>query len=377
MAEYSPPIEDLPIFDASVFITEDTELVNKLKNKFVRYPTAQGNNTLQSVQVNGSLNVNGSSTLNGSSTQVALNIKDNTANRTTQISQISNEFRIQCPANNSSTIRLIAGNGPNIDCQIGNTGFVINNRNLVLGTSSGITFADGKIQQTSFTGWVNSPGTFSNANITLDNSGKITAISSGNTSISSDLITIVPTSPSNPSTSGIVNNFNQNGYNPISSSNTSGINTYCYMYNIPTYDVSNANYIITLEYYIFQQSSNIPYFNKGKIIIYPTRIPNTSFYVGYLNNAIDNNYNFVYTGTNAPNGRWLWNTDFNYVNLPNTLGPNILISKSGSGNLTLTLSFGIDSAGTNQHTDGYIKILSRDENLSSSGIELSNTFKSV
>lgn len=54
MAEYSPPIEDLPIFDNLVFTNGDEPLTyNIAKKKFLRYPIAQGTETLQAITVNG------------------------------------------------------------------------------------------------------------------------------------------------------------------------------------------------------------------------------------------------------------------------------------------------------------------------------------
>ncbi len=54
MSDYSPPTEDLPIFDVNVFNSGDEPLTyNQAKKKFLRYPTAQGKETLQAVDVNG------------------------------------------------------------------------------------------------------------------------------------------------------------------------------------------------------------------------------------------------------------------------------------------------------------------------------------
>lgn len=54
MSDYSPPSEDLPIFDVNVFLTGDEPLTyNQAKKKFLRYPSAQGKETLQEIDVNG------------------------------------------------------------------------------------------------------------------------------------------------------------------------------------------------------------------------------------------------------------------------------------------------------------------------------------
>lgn len=54
MSDYSPPTEDLPIFDVTVFNSGDEPLTyNQAKKKFLRYPIAQGKETLQTIDVNG------------------------------------------------------------------------------------------------------------------------------------------------------------------------------------------------------------------------------------------------------------------------------------------------------------------------------------
>ena len=54
MAQYLPPTENLPIFDTSVFNINDTGLtLSEANSLFLRYPIAQGTETLQAVNVNG------------------------------------------------------------------------------------------------------------------------------------------------------------------------------------------------------------------------------------------------------------------------------------------------------------------------------------
>lgn len=58
MADYLPPTEDLPIFDSSVFKHDTTALTVDEANKiFLRYPTAQGSETLQDTTIIGSLTI--------------------------------------------------------------------------------------------------------------------------------------------------------------------------------------------------------------------------------------------------------------------------------------------------------------------------------
>jgi len=54
MADYTPPTENLPIFDSTVFLTGDEPLTyNDAKKRFLRYPNAQGTENLQTINVNG------------------------------------------------------------------------------------------------------------------------------------------------------------------------------------------------------------------------------------------------------------------------------------------------------------------------------------
>lgn len=54
MTDYSPPTENLPIFDSSVFLSGDQPLTyNEAKKKFLKYPNAQGTENFQDINVNG------------------------------------------------------------------------------------------------------------------------------------------------------------------------------------------------------------------------------------------------------------------------------------------------------------------------------------
>lgn len=181
--------------------------------------------------------------------------------------------------------------------------------------------------------------------------------------------------------SGINNLFNENSFLSVSTSDPNGSVSYCYIYNVPSYSTLNKNYTLTFEYYIFQQTNDTPCFNKGTFILYPTRSDSSfeNFYIGYFNNNINNNFNYDYTGPNAPYGRWLWNTDFAY-NIPSGYvgpGPGMFMIRSTSNNITVTIQFPNNTYNTGNKTDGYIKLLSRDENLSSCLVELSNIYKNV
>lgn len=72
MAQYTPPSENVPIFDSSLFNTGDEYLTfNIASTKFLRYPLAQGTETLLTTNINGDLtclavNMGGRLIMNGS-----------------------------------------------------------------------------------------------------------------------------------------------------------------------------------------------------------------------------------------------------------------------------------------------------------------------
>jgi len=65
MAEYEPPKETLPIFDPAVFATGDEPLTyNIAVKKFLKYPSAQGTENLQAINVNGISTFNAAANFN-------------------------------------------------------------------------------------------------------------------------------------------------------------------------------------------------------------------------------------------------------------------------------------------------------------------------
>ena len=78
MAEYLPPKENLPIFDDLVFQTNNEPLTySKASKYFLKYPTAQGTETLQTTNVNGVLTANSDVIVKGN-----LNLTKNYDNQT-------------------------------------------------------------------------------------------------------------------------------------------------------------------------------------------------------------------------------------------------------------------------------------------------------
>lgn len=65
MAEYPPPTEDLPIFDNNVFVNLDEFVtIDHINNNFLKFPIAQGAETLTDVTVLGTSTFNGTETHN-------------------------------------------------------------------------------------------------------------------------------------------------------------------------------------------------------------------------------------------------------------------------------------------------------------------------
>ena len=62
MTDYTPPLEDLPIFDSSVFNVAEVPLTQASADKrYLRYPNAQGTENLQAIVVNGTASFNATS----------------------------------------------------------------------------------------------------------------------------------------------------------------------------------------------------------------------------------------------------------------------------------------------------------------------------
>ena len=190
-----------------------------------------------------------------------------------------------------------------------------------------LTFPDGKVQNSAFTGAGALTGSYTNTNMTIDANGKITALANGTSTIPSSLtpttLTISP--PSNPSPSaGIYNNYNMGAV--YSFSGTGGFNnsyTGTFVANGGCKWDFNYNFIpagIVMKYRI-----NFTFWSGGSwgqtkcdIDFYPNRWSqgqqlNDKY---NINNKIDGNDSFGYSNaTYAPSGRqyWTYNQAFSGV----------------------------------------------------------------
>ena len=184
MANYNPPLENVPIFDNSLFVSPDTPITIDYANKhYLKFPTAQGTENLLAINVGGTAQFNNTVNI-GSST---------TSNNTPTVNSYKSvvnlgsggmgNINVECPLNvgGFGSINLL-----NADITMQDDSYI--NQTLThttpnslysidLISGSRIQYPDGKQQNSAFTG--GTPGTYTNTNMTIDANGKISAISSG------------------------------------------------------------------------------------------------------------------------------------------------------------------------------------------------------
>lgn len=99
MSDYSPPSEDLPIFDVNVFLTGDEPLTyNQAKKKFLRYPNAQGTENLQTINVSGIATFNNDIIQNNDTTITQTDTTNNTTTNTLKATNIFGQLHLQKPS---------------------------------------------------------------------------------------------------------------------------------------------------------------------------------------------------------------------------------------------------------------------------------------
>jgi len=222
MATYNPPTENLAIFDASVFLTQDIPLTPAEADKrYLRFPNAQGTENMADTNINGVLTANSTSNFNGNSnfalgTTTTLNGITNingNSNFATGTTITTNQATINIGVGGSGTVNLesplnVGGFGSinllNADIQM-NDDSIINQfgtrtiPNVLYSTNilngSHIQYNSDNTQQTSaFTGAGSSAGSYTSTNMTIDSNGKITAISNGTANGDADMLYLTNTS---------------------------------------------------------------------------------------------------------------------------------------------------------------------------------------
>jgi len=137
MSAYNPPIENVPIFDSllsSEVNSDRTLTISQADKRYLRFPLAQGDETLQGVIVNGNLTQNGTTKI--SQSQITANNDFNILKRT----DIYGDLQLKRPtggAVNGGLIRMydIASNSSGYSTQLYQTGITYTIINL---TNSGL-----------------------------------------------------------------------------------------------------------------------------------------------------------------------------------------------------------------------------------------------
>ena len=301
MAEYLPPTENVAIFDTLNFNAGDEALTyNKAVKYFLKYPIAQGTETLQAINVNGIASFLNDVNIGSSTTS------NNTPTVTTYKSEVNlgsggmGTINVECPLNvgGFGSINLLNADITMQDDSYINQTLTHTTPNTLysinLTSGSRIQYPDGKQQNSAFTG--GTPGTYTNTNMTIDANGKISAISSG----SSGGTAIVKLAQWN-------NIWSSGGFPPLRINTLGGI----------AGDWSpNENFTVRIKYSVYYDkagpsgTSPYQYFATtiGTYTFFPYRWGNpwypTASSGNLSTNGINGNTTFGYTdSTYAPQGR--------------------------------------------------------------------------
>lgn len=226
MATYPPPTytEPLSIFNPVYFESDETTITIDYANKhYLRFPVAQGTETLQQtihqgtatfnddVIVNANANFNDEvliTTANGSSATASLNITDSVGSKSVFVLPNTNAGSYNPATDAGSSVILAKGSAIDTatlelstwsstngsvkltpsSTSMGYGGTSTTSSSYVLCNGSDVVispsveYPDGSIQNSAFTGAKALAGSYTLTNMTIDANGKITALSSGSSS---------------------------------------------------------------------------------------------------------------------------------------------------------------------------------------------------
>jgi len=355
MSEQLPPTEQVPVFNPIYFQPPVTELTTTfLDANYLRFPISQsaqevfsaGLSTLNDIVFSSTLpgnreileveNIKFKLIVNGGAGEMTFpdaTIQNSAYTGAGALAGSYTEADITIDANGKITA-ISSGTSaiPTLEqvLGVGNSAGAYNidmaSRNLL--NTNQITFSgDSTQQQSAYTGAGALAGSYTEANITLDSDGKITAISNGTSVIPTNLTLNSLNITGRASNSGIINPVNTGGY--VSMSGVGGRTTASSGSNYASgqsfqiqlnpavglsTSVNGVKFRLTFNYW---DSSNF-YQTNMDFVLFPTRFSWVSppYAIYNINNKINGNGSYNYTDpTYAPYGRqyWTYNQSFNGV----------------------------------------------------------------
>lgn len=390
MSDYSPPTENLPIFDVNVFNTGDEPLTyNEAKKKFLRYPNAQGTENLQIITVSGTSTFSNQIIQTGSTNKIIQDTTTNSDVNQLKATDIYGDLNLRKPTGTTGgAIRLwdvVSNSGNSSQLYTTGTQYAFQNLNnggaITLNTrsSTGTQSQPLSVSSTDMTIQTTNPPTQTAVQpASSDSSNKIpttawvqSAIASGSgggNDLTKNSLTITP-NPSLSSLTGISNyygigaKYSQNWYGGGGRSITITIT------NVPTYTRTQASpltygndyYSFTVDFSFFQSAqtgnwsgttppTTLINSNSGTIQLFPTRLTGTSvsvipYGICRINNSINGNTSYsMYDANYAPNGRPYWCSNFQYntwsgtYNTTSSTEVYITYYKSGTNTVVYTIT---------------------------------------